>query len=480
MSAILAVDDDPQVLAWLGGTLAHAGHEPACAKTGSEAVGINRRRVFELALVDQRMPGLDGIDTFQRLRHDRPSLAGLMITGYPLDGGDCDRALQAGFAGLLQKPLRERTLLPRIDALLGSAGRLNAEGQEPGESAEGAPGSSTGGFGHMVGTSEPMRLVFKRIAQAATLAAPVLIQGETGTGKELVARAIHHGSSRRAGPFIDVNCSAIPVPLFEAEMFGREAGAFTDARDSRPGCFERAHHGTLFLDEVGDLPREAQAKLLRILETGEVMRLGGHRPRQVDARVIAATNMELREAVRSGGFREDLYWRLSALRIDVPPVRDRAGDLPLLFRHALDRLSEELGRPRATLAPDAMALLLTHDWRGNVREIQHVLRHALLNLEADRCTVSPADLPPDVTGQALGLLREDFSLPPGVSLADGLARVRGRLEPPWIASSLAAHGGHHGRTAEALGLSRKALYEKMIRYRLEVRVVKDDGPDDAN
>jgi DNA-binding NtrC family response regulator len=205
------------------------------------------------------------------------------------------------------------------------------------------------------------------------------------------------------------------------------------------------------------------------------MRLGGHRPRPVDVRVIAATNADLRDAVRSGAFRDDLYWRLSALRIDLPPVRERAGDLSLLLDHHLDRLSVELGRPRAALAPDALALLLAHDWPGNVREIQHVLRYALL--EGDRPIVTAADLPPDLTGRDLGLVREDFSLPPGMSLADGLARVKARVEPVWIATALAAHTGHHGRTAQALGLSRKALYEKMIRYGLQAPAVEDDSPD---
>jgi DNA-binding NtrC family response regulator len=222
MSAVLAVDDDPQVLGWLREILADAGHEPACAATGAEAVGINRQRVLDLALVDQRMPGLDGIETFRQLRHDRPALAGLMITGYPLEDADCDRALQAGFGGLLQKPLRGSVVLRRIDAL--TLARPTAAGAAPEGSASAARARPMNDLSSIVGTSEPLRRVFKRIGQAAVLGVPVLVQGETGTGKELVARAIHQQSSRRPGPFIDVNCSAIPLPLFEAEMFGREAG----------------------------------------------------------------------------------------------------------------------------------------------------------------------------------------------------------------------------------------------------------------
>jgi DNA-binding NtrC family response regulator len=317
----------------------------------------------------------------------------------------------------------------------------------------------------MVGASAAVREVFALISRIAESPLPVLIQGETGTGKELVARAVHRRSRRTHGPFEALNCGAIPEGLAEAELFGHERGAFTGAHERRAGMFERANGGTLFLDEVGDLPIALQVKLLRALDRGEVAPVGSRRPLVVDVRVVAATNLDLEEAVKQGRFRQDLYWRLNAARIEVPAVRHRGGDVAILLGHVLHRVRVELRRPDVLLSPAARAVLLAHDWPGNVREMEQTVRQAVLSAEDD--VIEASRVPRHLRGEQLGLRVRDLVLPAGTTIDLALTQIRSRLEPAWIEAALRSAGGNRTRAAEALGMDRRTLYDKMIQYRIQ-------------
>jgi two-component system response regulator AtoC len=320
------------------------------------------------------------------------------------------------------------------------------------------------GFHEIVGISQELQAVFRMMAKVVKVDVTVLITGESGTGKELVARAIHRRSRREAGPFVAVNCSAIPQTLVEAEFFGHEKGAFTDARESRPGRFEQADGGTLFLDEVGDLALDAQAKLLRALQERQIQRLGARAARAVDVRVIAATNKDLEKESREGRFREDLYWRLNVVHVRLPALRERRTDLPVLLDHFLDRFNRELGLAVQSIAPDARRLLTDYAWPGNIRELENTVCRAMILCEGDTLTV--ADLPGRVRGERSGagsLPASDLSR---MTLTEAVSEATERLEKMMILSRLAEHHGSRTATAESLGVSRKTLFNKMRQYGL--------------
>jgi DNA-binding NtrC family response regulator len=317
------------------------------------------------------------------------------------------------------------------------------------------------GFTDIVGISPAMRRVFQAMDKVAKTDETVLILGESGTGKELVARALHRRGTRSRGPFLAVNCSAIPATLVESEFFGHERGAFTDAKDARPGKFELAHRGTIFLDEIGDLPLEAQAKLLRALQERQVTRVGSNKVIDLDVRVIAATHKDLRTAVANGTFREDLFYRLEVLPIHLPPLRERPEDLPVLFEHLMRTFASELKVTAKGVSPEARALLAGYDWPGNIRQLQNVVRHVLVFGEGP--VVRAVDLPADVRGV-------DGELPSSgdanLSLADAVARSVARVERGLIVSTLAECDGSRSRAADRLGINRKTLFTKMKLYGL--------------
>ena len=318
------------------------------------------------------------------------------------------------------------------------------------------------GFTEIIAVCAPMREVFRVMSRVAAIDTTVLVLGESGTGKELVARAIHERGARASGPFVAVNCSAIPTSLIEAEFFGHERGAFTDAKDAHPGWFEQAHRGTLFLDEIGDLPLDAQAKLLRVLQDGQVTRLGGRRSMKVDVRVIAATNKNLEREVASSRFRQDLFWRLNVLAIRLPALRERAGDLPLLIDALLQRINAELQLGIESIAPDARQLLLAHDWPGNVRELENALRGAMIVCEGTR--LRACDLPPRIRGEVEGSTLPEGSDSP--NLAQAVASAVHRVERGLIRAALATNRGNRSATAASLGVNRKTLFYKMREYGL--------------
>ncbi len=364
---ILIVDDEANIRRMLGALLRAEGFEVAEAANGNAALLALDEVRPDLVFMDLMMPpGPDGIETLATLREKDAAVPVIMMSG-KAQLTDAVRAVKLGAFQFLEKPLGPEAVLVTLRSAL-ELTRTRAENRALRFQLGDAPRE-------MVGTSAEMEGVRERIGQVAGTEARVLILGESGSGKELVAHAIHAAGPRADRAFISVNCAAIPKDLVESEMFGHERGAFTGATDRRLGRFELADGGTLFLDEIGDLSPEAQAKLLRALETGEIQRLGAEKGRRVDVRVIAATNQRLEEAVGAGSFREDLYFRLNVFPIEVPPLRARLGDLPALARHLAERI-QPLNTP--TLTPDALAMLASYDWPGNVRELANIVERMLI------------------------------------------------------------------------------------------------------
>jgi DNA-binding NtrC family response regulator len=463
MAHVLIVDDEPGLAKVLSQVVRHAGHSVEAVASGELAVDAMRRTRADLALVDISMPGLNGVETFTRLREVHPGVVGIFITAHGSIRSAVD-AMRAGGFDYLTKPFDNDELLLAMERGL----ELRRLGEEVRLLREEI--GSRLAFPGIVGRSPAMLKVLRLLPRVAASGATVLIQGESGTGKELVARSLHRGSPRASGPFVVVNCSTVPIALFESEFFGHERGAFTDAHVQHIGRLERAHRGTLFLDEIGELPIEAQAKLLRVLEDGEVTRLGGREPIPVDVRVVAASNRDLAADAAAGRFRQDLYWRLNVVTIVLPPLRERSEDLPLLVEHFVDRLNAEHGRHVGGLSPEAMARLAAHSWPGNIRELENTLRRAFVLAEGDLITPEDLSFPRwSVGAPAAAEAAED------ATLAEAVSRATARVERGLIESTLARCHGNRTAAAQALGINRKTLFNRMRLYGL---VAPDDPPDD--
>ena len=438
MPTLLIVDDEQNIRASLKGALGREGYQVDDA--GSVAAAREKlRESYDIVLLDVWMPGESGMDLLAEIRANAPETTVVMMSGH----ATIDAAVQAtrlGAFDFLEKPVA----LERLLVLLRNATTtrsLQAENrrlQEPWA----VP---------LVGGSPAIRALLEQIALAGPSPARVLIRGEHGTGKELVARALHAASPRRAMPFVAVNCSAIPEELFESELFGHERGAFTGATQARRGRFEEAHGGTLMLDEVGDLSARAQTKLLRVLQENELTRVGGGRAIKVDVRVVAATNRDLAAAVSANGFREDLYFRLAVIPIDVPPLRERAEDVPLLVEHFAARLAHETGRRPQAFGAAALEALRRYAFPGNVRELRNLVERLLImnpgatiGAEQVRAELPGAGAPAAAPAEA-------------ATLADAVRDFERRQ----VEAALAAEGGHMTRAAARLGLERSHLYKKM-------------------
>ena len=457
MMRILIVDDEKQIRRILAVLLAEHGYEVAEAETGEDA--LDQQAVFQpgIVLIDQSLPGIDGLETLRRLLAKEPRPDCVMMTAYGTIRSAVE-AMKAGAFDYLTKPFDNDELMLIIRRIL-EMRRLTAEVEELRTELE-----TRYGFSEIIGICREMQDVFRVMSRVAAVDATVLVAGDSGTGKELVARAIHRRSRRTAGPFVAVNCSAIPLTLFEAEMFGYEKGAFTDAREGRPGRFELAQGGTLFLDEVGDLALDAQAKLLRVLQDHEVQRLGARHATPVDVRVVSATNRDLETLVRKGEFREDLYWRLNVVTVKLPPLRQRREDVPLLIDHLLDRFNRELGLAVRGMSPLARRLLVEYDWPGNVRELENTLCRSMILCEGDLLT--ERDLPPRIRGELGGDAGAALSDLHPLRLADAVDEATARLEKVLILARLAECKGNRTAAADSLGISRKTLFNKMRQYAL--------------
>jgi DNA-binding NtrC family response regulator len=456
MARILLIDDEQAIRDVLSAFLSEHGHEVTGAGSAEEALAAAGRVKPDVVLLDLVLPGMNGIEVLKRLKADDPQIGCIVMTAFGSISSAVD-AIRAGGDDYLTKPFDNDELLLAIERVL-RVHRLSREVEALRHELD-----TRYGFTEIIGVCPAMREVFRVMSRVCGLDTTVLILGESGTGKELVARGIHRRSRRSAGPFVAVNCSAIPSSLVESEFFGYERGAFTDAKEAHPGWLEQAHRGTLFLDEIGDLPLNAQAKLLRVLQDSQVTRLGARAPTKVDVRVLAATNRDLEQAVECGEFRQDLFWRLNVLALRLPALRERAEDLPLLIDALLERLGAELGLGQYTLSAESRRLLLMHDWPGNVREMENTLRGAMIVGEGT--TIKSIDLPPRIRGEIPGALRSVDGREP-LTLANAVERAVSRVERGVIQAALTENRGNRSATADSLGINRKTLFNKMREYGL--------------
>jgi two-component system, NtrC family, response regulator AtoC len=456
MSKVLIVDDEQQIRRILALMLTERGFEVAEAESGDEALRIAGSVQPDIVLLDINLPGTSGLETLRQLQAENNKLTVIMMTAYGTIRSAVE-AIREGAFDYLTKPFDNDELLHIIDRAL-ELYRLSNEVEELR-----AELSTRYGFNEIVGISARLQGVFRTITKVAPVDATVLIEGESGTGKELVARAIHRRSHRAAKPFVAVNCGAIPPTLFEAEFFGHERGAFTDAREARTGRFEQAQGGTLFLDEISDLSLEAQVKLLRALQEREITRLGGRHAIKVDVRVVTATNKDLKVAVERGTFRQDLYWRLNVVKINLPSLRERSEDVPLIVDHLLARFSNELGMSVRAISPEALRLLQSYNWPGNIRELENALCSAMIMCEGS--VIKPSDLPARIRGEKEVVGNGSGELDRS-TLAGAVRDVTENIEKMLIMSRLADMNYNRTATADSLGISRKTLFNKMRQYDL--------------
>ena len=441
MSSILIVDDEAGVRASLGAVLRDEGYSVDAVDSGEACLEQVSRQAYDVILLDIWLPGIDGLAALERLRERRPDAQVIMISGHA-NIESAVRATKLGAFDFIEKPLSlDKTVLAVRNAL--RQRRLEVENR--------ALRARVDRREVIVGTSDAMARLRDQVAMAAPSNGRVLVSGENGTGKELVARQIHALSHRRAGPFVEVNCAAIPEELIESELFGHIKGAFTGAVADRRGKFETATGGTLFLDEVADMSVKTQAKVLRALQEQVVEPVGGQASVRVDVRVIAATNKDLAEEIRHGRFREDLYFRLNVIPIFVPPLREREDDVVRLADHFAAEFAREYGRRQKNFAPAALELLRAYRWPGNVRELRNVIERLMIMV--------PGDL---IDGGDLAFLDLDGggsrSAPPPVG---PLFDARDAWERDYILAALNAYEGNISRTADALGIERSNLYKKM-------------------
>jgi two-component system nitrogen regulation response regulator NtrX len=462
--SILIVDDEGGVRTSLCGILSDEGYEVFAVESGESALRELGSRRFDLVILDVWLPGADGLEVLGRIRETDSELPVVVISGH----GTIETAVKAvrlGAQDFVEKPLSlEKTLLAVRNAL--SRRRLESEVRDLKRQLDERY--------VMVGESAPVRRLRAEIAQAAPTGGRALIFGENGTGKELVARAIHAQSRRSAGPFVEVNCAAIPEELIESELFGHVKGAFTGALTSRKGKFELAHGGTLFLDEIGDMSLKTQAKVLRALQENRIEPVGGAGSVEVDVRVIAATNKDLEEEIRRGRFREDLYFRLNVIPFHVPPLRERRPDVPLLARHFMGVLSAEHGRRAKQIAPEVLERLGALPWPGNVRELRNIIERLVIMTPGER--IELRHLPASLLGT--GPVPEPEAAAREPEDCGTLAAAREDFERRYIIKKHRESGGNMSRTAEALGVERSNLYRKMRSYGL-LRA-RRDGPEEGN
>src|SRR5687767_9179389 len=446
MPSILIVDDEPGVRSALGGVLRDEGYEVDAVDSGEACLERLARQTYDVVVLDIWLPGIDGLATLARMRERQIDVQVVIISGH----GNIEsavRAIKMGAFDFVEKPLTlEKTVLVVRNALRQRT--LEAENR--------ALRAKVDAQHTMVGESYAMVKLREQVAMAAPTNGRVLIFGENGTGKELVARNIHQMSRRRAGPFVEVNCAAIPEDLIESELFGHVRGAFTGAVADRRGKFEAAHGGTIFLDEIADMSLKTQAKVLRVLQEQIMEPVGGSNRIKVDARVLAAANKDLTSEIRAGRFREDLYFRLNVVPIFVPPLRDRQEDIALFADHFMAMLAREYGRRPKTFESDAIAALKQYPWPGNVRELRNVIERLMIMVPGDR-----------ISSRDLTFLDQQIA-PAGAepaaakaSLDAPLHEARDRFERDYILRALASQHGNISRTAELLGIERSNLYRKM-------------------
>lgn len=460
---ILIIDDDANTLASLARAFRLAGHEATVCDNAARALDLAKAERFDLILSDVVMPGRDGIALLEDLKKAGVACPTVMMSGQA-SIEMAVRATKLGAIDFLEKPITTDKLLLTVENALRLA-HLETENRELKKRL---------GRHHIVWASQAMREVMEQVERVAASETRVCIRGETGTGKELIARTLHEKSQRRDGPFISLNCAAIPSELMESELFGHEKGSFTGAASRHIGKFEQARRGTLFLDEIGDMPLAMQAKLLRVLEEGEIERVGGDRPFPVDARVVVATHRNLEEQVRQGTFREDLYHRVHVFPIVLPPLRERREDIRALAEYFVRQLAEHNNWKRRDFSPEALALLAGYSWTGNIRELRNVVERILLLAEGDIIGAGDVEraLPraaPSAAGHATG----------GSALSElstgALASRVEVFERESLLAELKKHHHHMTNTAKALGLERSHLYKKCQQLGIDLRAIRSEN-----
>lgn len=453
---ILVVDDEPDMVETVARILTRLGHEPVTATDGAAALELLERERPDLVLTDLRMPGMDGLEVLKEVKRISPDAPVILFTAHATIETAVE-AIKGGAFDYIPKPFTADQLQVVIERAL-TQRRLQEENRRLKEQLQ-----ESYRFENIIGRSLPMLQVFEVIKKVARSEANILIIGESGTGKELVARSIHVNSARAAKPFVPVDCASLPENLLESELFGHEKGAFTGAHMTRPGLFEYGNGGTVFLDEVGDLGGNLQAKLLRVLQERQIRRVGGNRLIAVDVRVISATNRDLAAAVKRAEFREDLFYRLNVISIPLPPLRERKGDIPLITHHYLRKYADGSGKRITGVAPETLALLEAHEWPGNVRELQNVIERAVVLAEHD--TILPGDLPEHIRAGEVGTATPESRADlPMKRAKDEWNRT---FEKEYLVSLLKRHQGNISQAARAAGVDRKTIHRLLKKHELE-------------
>ena len=449
-ASLLLVDDDRHVLDSMSQWLRSKGYQVETARACAPAIELLGKRYFDLVICDVRLGSEDGFQVLTHCRQNLPNVTVILITGYGTVETGID-ALRAGAFDLLTKPLLDQELEMSIDRALSQRQVLEENRQLK------AQLDQQFGLENIVGHDSRMQRVFDMIDSVADTKATVLITGESGTGKSLIARAIHRRSTRRDGPFVEVACGALPETLLESELFGHAAGAFTGATGEKTGKFMLADGGTIFLDEIGTAPMSMQVKMLRVLQEFQFEKVGGNKTYEIDARVILATNEDLAVAVEEGRFRQDLFYRVNVINIELPTLRERNSDIPLLANHFLQQVCEDAGKQLNGFTDEAIEHLQRYRWPGNVRELQNVVERAVLLGKGDRIGVE--DLSTSITSSSAMTL----PVTTGRTLKEALAGPERQI----ILEVLEANGWNRNATADALGINRTTLYKKMKRLGLE-------------
>src|SRR3954451_7062056 len=455
---ILVIDDEAEIRRSVRIILEYEGYDVQEAPSGPEGVALTEREPPDLVFLDIKMGGMDGLEALQKIRQHNEALPVVIISGH----GTVSTAVEAtklGAFDFIEKPLASERILVTIRNAL-DQGRLRDENRSLKRAVEARH--------QMVGESPALRQVWDAIKRAAPTNATVLLLGESGSGKELVARSIHRNSLRSRERFVQVNCAAIPEELIESELFGHEKGSFTGATEKQLGKFEQADRGTIFLDEVGDMSAKTQAKVLRVLQEGEVERLGSARTIKVDVRVIAATNKNLEEEIEKGHFRDDLYFRLAVIPIYVPPLRERPEDIPPLVRHFMEHFSREGNQRQKRITPAALEALQRYRWKGNIRELRNTVERVIIMTGSD--TIDVSDLPDNVwtpsAASASTPRANDIPAIPGDPKAGTLREFKDNAERAFLVAKLRESGWNISKTAEVIDTPRSNLYKKLEQYQI--------------
>jgi two-component system response regulator HydG len=465
---VLVVDDEPSLLRALEAVLRKKGYQVTALDSPIVATQKLAQEDFDVALVDIKMPQLSGLELLNAIKHRRPEVEVIMMTGHATVEAAL-AAVRAGAYDFLTKPFEDVELVARAVAKAAERKMLFDRNRRLESALKEREGGQAEGI---VGNSGVIREVTRMIDAVAYSATTVLVTGESGTGKELVARALHAKSPRKSHPFVALNCGALTETLLESELFGHVKGAFTGAQRDQKGLFDAADGGTIFLDEIGDIPLSTQVRLLRVLQEGEIKRVGSADSVKVDVRVVAATHRDLPKLVKTGKFREDLFYRLNVINIPLPALRERAEDIPLLAHHFLRRYAERLGKKVRTLSPEAIELLCSHRWPGNVRELENAVERAVVLCRGD--SVSPGDLPPAVSGRTAPLVREVH--PAGgeeavwltVSYAAAKEQALRRFEKSYVEALMRACDNNISAAARKAGMDRSNFKRVLRKYRTDV------------